>query len=113
MNRTCKHCGREFQVSKDHKKYCPECGELTYYARTAGLKKPKKQLPKIHNPDGTVNCSLNNDVRRKCFYSCNIADTAMCCDYLIKTGKMRGCPADRCDKYKEGKKKKEWSNYHL
>ena len=33
-------------------------------------------------------------------------DGRICCDYIIHTGKVRGCRPDKCDKFFEGERKK-------
>lgn len=42
--------------------------------------------------------------KKDCFYrrligNCGNYETQFCCGYLMETGDLRGCPADKCDKY--------------
>lgn len=64
--------------------------------------KPKDK----EQPVGTVKCT--KAVSRKCIYGSDYApgETALC-NYILITGKRRGCPACACDKFKQGKKKKK------
>ena len=40
----------------------------------------------------------------KCKYKGEVLFGEPCCDYILITGKSRGCPAgDECDKYEENK----------
>ena len=55
----------------------------------------------------TVKCS---EVIKTCKY-CGIVNgtkqcsTSVTCDYLLKTGKRRGCSPEACDKYEEVSRK--------
>lgn len=50
----------------------------------------------------TVNCT--NDVMRQCEYSVALTNygyaASVCCDYIGKVGRMRGCDPRKCDKFK-------------
>ena len=49
----------------------------------------------------TYNC---NEVIKTCKYSQNISGAYFLCDYLCRTGKVRKCKPEECDKYeKKGK----------
>ncbi len=42
--------------------------------------------------------------KKDCFYrrligNCGSYETQFCCGYLMETGQLRNCPADKCDKY--------------
>ena len=44
---------------------------------------------------------------RSCIYSCaSSASATVSCNYLLITGKRRGCKIGECDKYEKGKRKK-------
>ena len=46
--------------------------------------------------------SLVTERCEKCKYSGCIFFSDLCCDYMLLTGKHRGCPAgDECDKFVE------------
>lgn len=44
----------------------------------------------------TVNC---NNVIKDCKYSINISGMYFLCDYICKTGHMRDCKPEECNKY--------------
>lgn len=47
------------------------------------------------------------DCRKGCIYL-GSAHGEECCNYLLATGQMRGCPVGKdCTKYKRGKKRKK------
>ena len=53
--------------------------------------------------------TVEKDCRHKdCIYRSHIspinASTDECCDYLLHTGKVRGCKISECDKYRTGRK---------
>lgn len=39
-------------------------------------------------------------VHKDCKYRCNIARQTICCVYILKEHKPRGCGISDCDKYK-------------
>ena len=43
--------------------------------------------------------------KNDCRFKGAIIDGKKTCDYILIIGKMRGCPADQCDKYEKGKRK--------
>ena len=111
MIKECKRCGKEFEWSQLNRKYCPECSKMTYYERNREKKTPKKKTPQ---PPGTVNCQPNSAVRKKCKFACGTTESTLCCDYLSRTGNRRGCPAEQCDKFEAGdRRRKAWSNYKV
>lgn len=42
--------------------------------------------------------------KKDCKYKVRLSGMRIC-DYITIGGKMRGCPADQCDKYEKGKRK--------
>lgn len=42
---------------------------------------------------------------RKCKYSGIVGMKNVTCDYILRTGHRRGCPADQCDKYEPRRKR--------
>lgn len=49
----------------------------------------------------------STNICRSCIYSSTLSATAtVSCDYLLLTGKRRGCKIGECDKYKKGKRPK-------
>lgn len=46
--------------------------------------------------------SLVSEKCEKCKYKGEVLFGELCCDYILITGKKRGCPAgDECDKFEE------------
>lgn len=52
----------------------------------------------------TYKCS---EVKRKCAYSCSLSLVGTFCDYIGIEGQSRGCPPEKCDKFKpkEGRRR--------
>lgn len=50
----------------------------------------------------TYDCSK---VFKTCQYGKVLSGNTPVCDYLCMTGSSRGCPPDKCDKYKNKEKK--------
>lgn len=49
-----------------------------------------------------VNEMLVSDKCKDCKYKGEVLFGELCCDYILITGKKRGCPAgDECDRYKK------------
>lgn len=46
-----------------------------------------------------------SEVKESCKYSCGISSRSssdlIICDYIVKTGRRRGCDPEKCDKYKK------------
>lgn len=40
----------------------------------------------------------------KCCYQMNVTHTTKGCGYALVTGNLRGCPPEKCDKFKQNKK---------
>lgn len=48
--------------------------------------------------------SLVSERCEKCKYKGEVFFGELCCDYILITGKKRGCPAgDKCNKFEENK----------
>ena len=63
----------------------------------------EKVMNNVGSVDGVgVNCEWNGDIMNSCQYRGYFAPDCPCCDYVSKTGTVRGCSAEACTKYKEG-----------
>lgn len=105
----------------DHVKLAKKWGELPNdFVKPKKEKEKKPPVPKkakkeikeevFEQPPGTVRCSAK--VSKTCIYGYkNQRYDGPKCNYILCTGKMRGCPGYACDKYekitKDNKRRQE------
>lgn len=96
--RKCSICGKEFtyQYPNTRQSYCSEECKLVAKRQQARECGKRKRIKKMYQkgvkqiPHGSL-CKHPD-----CKYHANNSGT---CDYAIINKKLRGCPADNCDKY--------------
>ena len=103
MNKTCRVCGKEFESSQAKAAYCCHLcrmeGRRQISAEWAkahrGKKKPAK--PVVITDPNAIKCT--QAVKKKCQYGAYNASSWLC-EYILKTGHRRECPAEACNKFK-------------
>lgn len=73
--------------------------------RHKGITRPRYKVEEKERKPGTIYCDIN--VSKKCIYGLRSSGTygTNLCNYILITGKMRGCPWSECDKFCEGSRK--------
>ena len=74
----------------------------TLKKRSEMAEEEHEALNKRHTDEGTVKC--NYAVSKKCVYGYESTHTCRelgLCDYILRTGHMRGCSAKNCTKFEE------------
>lgn len=57
---------------------------------------------------------VNREICRSCIYSSTLTSNShIACNYLLDTGKRRGCKVGECDKYEKGRRTKRDDQYYL
>lgn len=94
---TCVDCGKTIYIKHPNQVRCKECQEVHIKEthRLRYIKKKDEERKKKLNLEYMV-C----DKILTCEYG-GFAGSYRICDYLSKTGELRGCPVLGCTKYKE------------
>ena len=114
--KTCAICGNTFEAGSGRAVYCPECKGMKRKVEESdtasdsdeeAASDPKplqiETVPEVTRTPVTgkfVACR-----RKDCFYRSDNA-THGTCDYILKTGKPRGCSVEHCDKYRKKESKR-------
>lgn len=106
--KTCAVCGNTFEAGSGRAVYCPECKGAKRKAEDPEAAADPKPLQVETVPEVTRTPVTGKFVacrRRDCFYRSDNA-THGTCDYILKTGKPRGCSVEHCDKYRKKESKR-------
>lgn len=96
---TCVDCGKTFGRKHPNQVRCRECQEI-HIREAHRLRYQKRMEEKRKATLGYMVC----DKILTCEYG-GYAGRYHICDYLSKTGEVRGCPVIGCTKYKERKER--------